>query len=292
MSDFSNQTLLVTGAGGQFGRIAVEELLARGAKHVVAGTRDPAKLADLAPKGVAVRALDFDKPETLAAAFAGVDRVLLISTDSVGRRTEQQGAAVAAAAQAGVKHVVYTSAPNANPNEGLTLLNEHYATEQALAGTGMTWTILRNHLYAEVVFYGAKAAVDGGKLFDATGDGLRNYVWREDAARAAAGALLIADGKSIWDVTGPAPLSQAQVAKLLSDASGKPVQRIGLTGAQLKEGLMSHGLPEPVADLSVNFDLDAAQGFHAISTDVVERFSGRKPKTLAEFVTANKAALA
>lgn len=292
MSDFSNQTLLVTGASGHFGRIAVKELLARGARHIVAGTRDPAKLADLADKGVAVRALDFDKPESLAAAFAGVDRVLLISTDSVGRRAGQQAAAVAAAAKAGVQHVVYTSAPNANPNPGSVLLNEHFATEQALMTSGMTWTMLRNHLYAEVIFYGAKAAVDGGKLFDATDGGLRNYVWRDDAARAAAGALLTAEGNSIWDVTGPAPVSQVQVARLLSEASGKPVQRIGLTGAQLKEGLVGHGLPEPVADLTVGFDRDAAQGFHAIATDVVEHFSGRKPKSVAEFIAANKAALA
>ncbi|MEO5808266.1 NAD(P)H-binding protein [Devosia sp.] len=292
MTQFKDQTLLVTGAAGHFGRIAIDELLARGATKIIAGTRDPSKLADLATKGVTVRALDFDKPEDLATAFNGVDRVLLISTDSIGRRAEQQIKAVKAAAAAGVKHFVYTSAPNANPNPGNVLSNEHFATEQALANSGATSTILRNHLYAEVILYGASSAVAGGALYDATGDGLRSYVWREDAARTAAGALLSAEGNAILDVTGPAPVAQAEVAGLLAELSGKPVNRVGLTGEQLKSGMVANGLPEAVADLMVNFDIDAAKGYHALSTDVVETFSGRKPQSVAAFLATNKAAFA
>lgn len=292
MTQFKDQTLLVTGAAGHFGRIAVEELLARGATKVIAGTRDPSKLADLAAKGVTVRALDFDKPETLAAAFAGVDRVLLISTDSVGRRAEQQQHGITAAAKAGVKHIVYTSAPNASPNAGNVLSNEHYATERALAATTLNWTVLRNHLYAEVILYGAGAAVSGGTLYDATGTGGRNYVWREDAARAAAGALLSAEGQAILDVTGSAPLTQTEVAALLAKIASKPVERVGLTGEQLKGGMVANGLPEPVADLMVHFDLDAAKGYHAITTNVVESFSGRAPQSVEAFLTQNKAAFA
>lgn len=292
MSDYTNSSLLVTGASGNFGRIAIEELLARGATNLIAGTRDPAKLADLAARGVTVRALDFDKPETLATAFAGVERVLLISTDQLGRRAEQQSAAIAAAERAGVKHIVYTSAPNANPNSGNSVGNEHYATERALALSGLTWTVLRNHLYAEVILYGAAAAVGGGTLYDATNAGGRSYVWREDAARAAAGALLTADGNAILDVTGPAPLTQIEIASLLAEVSGKPVQRVALTGEQLKAGMLAHGLPEGVADLMVQFDLDAANGYHAIATDVVAQFSGRAPQTVESFLTQNRAAFA
>ncbi|UXN72991.1 NAD(P)H-binding protein [Devosia sp. A8/3-2] len=118
MADFKNSTLLVTGASGQFRRSAVEELLARGATKIIAGTRNPAKLADLAARGVEVRRLDFDDKASLAAGFAGVERVLLISTDAVGSRVAQQKNAVEAAKAAGVKHVVYTSAPNPRPNPG------------------------------------------------------------------------------------------------------------------------------------------------------------------------------
>src|SRR4051812_22367390 len=108
MTEFRDQTILVTGANGHLGRLAVEELLARGATKVIAGTRDPSKLGDLAARGIEVRRVDFADTE-LASAFAGVDRLLIISTVDPERRAHQI-AAVAAAKTAGVKHIVYTSA--------------------------------------------------------------------------------------------------------------------------------------------------------------------------------------
>ena len=291
MTQFINDTLLVTGAGGQFGRIAVEELLARGATKVIAGTRDPSKLADLAAKGITVRKLDFDDASTLPAAFAGVDRVLLISSDALGRRVQQHSAAIAAAEAAGVKHVVYTSAPGARPNVGTGVSPEHYWTEQALAASGMDWTALRNHIYAEISLLGAGHALETGQLFDATGGKGRAYVTRADAARTAAGALLGAEGKAIYDVSGPRAVTQAELAALFAEIAGKPVTRIGLEPAQLHGGLLAAGLPAEMADVMVAFDVDASEGLHAVVTDVVKQFSGRDPQDLADFLRDNAAAL-
>lgn len=291
MADFKNSTLLVTGASGQFGRLAVEELLARGATKLIAGTRDPAKLADLAARGVEVRQLDFDDKASLAAGFAGVDRVLLISTDAVGNRVAQHKNAVEAAKAAGIKHVVYTSAPNPRPNPGTGVSPEHYWTEVAIAAAGLDFTFLRNHIYAEISLLGAAPAIGSGQLYDATNGGGRSYVTRADAARTAAGALLTAQGQAIFDVTGPAAVTQAELAAEFAKASGKPVARVGLTGEQLRGGLIAAGLPEGMADVMVAFDVDAADGYHAIVTDTVEQFSGRKPATLTAFLEANRAAL-
>ncbi len=291
MSNYKKSSLLVTGAAGHLGRLAVEALLARGATNIIAGTRDPAKLADLAAKGVTIKTLDFDDPSSLATAFAGVERVLLVSTDAIGRRAAQHAAAIAAAKAAGVKHIVYTSAPAASPNPDNLLANEHFATEQALAASGIGYTILRNHIYAEGILQSAPSALASGQWFDATNGGGRNYIWRADAAAAAAGALLSADGAGIYDVTGPQPVTQTEVAALVGSQTGKPVTRVGLTGDQLRGGLLSHGVPEFIVNLIVNFDLDAAAGYHAITTDVVEKFSGRKPRSVAEFVAANSSAL-
>ncbi|MDB5537339.1 MAG: NAD(P)-dependent oxidoreductase [Devosia sp.] len=292
MSDFKNQTLLVTGASGHFGRLAVDELLARGATKVVAGTRDPAKLANLAAKGVKVVALDFDDKASLASAFAGVDRVLMISTDTVGRRTEQQRAAVAAAEAAGVKHVVYTSAPTPRPNPEGGAGIEHFWTEQALAASGMDWTFLRNHLYTDfIVSMSAAPALASGQWFDATGGRARAYVTRADTARAAAGALLQAEGRTIYDVTGPGAVTQEEVAALLAAAAGKPITRVGLTAEQLKGGLVAAHVPAFMAELLVAFDTDAAAGFHDIVMDTVERFSGRAPQSVASYIAENAAAL-
>lgn len=290
MSQFKDQTLLVTGAAGQFGRLAIEELLARGATQLIAGTRDPAKLADLAARGVTVRKVDFDDAD-LAQAIAGVDRLLLISTDAVGQRIAQQSHAVAAAKAAGVKHIVYTSAPNPRPNAGGGVSPEHYWTEQAIAGSGLDYTMLRNHIYAEISLLGAHSAIGSGQLFDATDGKGRSYVTRADTARTAAGALLTAEGKAIHDVTGPAAITQETLASLLAQFSGKPVTRIGLSATELRQGMVAAGFPEAMADVMVAFDRDAADGFHAVVTGTVEQFSGRKPEALADFLSANRAAL-
>ena len=291
MAQFKDQTLLVTGAAGQFGRIAVEELLARGATKVIAGTRDPAKLADLAARGVTVRKIDFDDVAGLASGFAGVDRVLIISTDGIGRRAEQQSAAVAAAKAAGVKHIVYTSAPAARPNADAGLAGEHFWTEVAIGQSGLDFTILRNHMYAENNLMSAAQEVASGQLFGLIGDRGTSYVTRADAARTAAGALLTAEGKSVLDVTGPAPVTNNDRAGLYAQVTGKPVNSIAITPPELTAGMVAAGLPEGFAQALVAFQVDAVIGYHGAVTDTVERFSGRKPTTFADFIAENRAAL-
>lgn len=291
MSTFSNVPLLVTGASGNLGRVAVEELLARGATNIIAGTRDPSKLADLAAKGVAVRKLDFNEPASLPGAFAGTERVLLISTDGIGTRRAQHEAAIAAAKQAGVKHIVYTSAPAARPNADAGLNPEHFWTEVALAASGLGFTILRNHMYAENNLADAAHVIASGQLFGLNGDRGTAYVTRADAARTAAGALLSAEDNTIEDVTGPAPVTNEQRAALYTEITGKPVAVIPLSPVDLKAGLVAAGLPEGYAEALVAFQRDAASGYHGVVTNVVELYSGRKPQSLADFLLANKAAL-
>jgi NAD(P)H dehydrogenase (quinone) len=291
MAQYKDQTLLVTGAAGQFGRLAVEELLARGATKIIAGTRDPAKLADLAARGVTVRKVDFDDAASLASGFAGVDRVLIISTDGIGKRVAQQTAAVAAAKAAGVKHIVYTSAPAARPNADAGLAGEHFWTEVAIGQSGIGFTVLRNHMYAENTLMSAAHEVASGQLFGLIGDRGTSYVTRADAARAAAGALLTAEGNSVLDVTGPAPVTNADRAKLYAQATGKPVNNIAITPPELTAGMVAAGIPEGFAQALVAFQVDAVIGYHGAVTDVVEQFSGRKPQAFADFLAANRAAL-
>lgn len=291
MSSFKDQTLLVTGASGQLGGIAVEELLARGATKVIAGTRDPAKLADLAARGVTVRKVDFDDAASLPAAFAGVDRVLIVSTDGIGKRVAQQVAAVEAAKAAGVKHIVYTSAPAARPNADAGLAGEHFWTEVAIAQSGLDFTILRNHMYAENNLMDASHVVASGQLFGLIGDRGTAYVTRADAGRAAAGALLSAEGKRFEDVTGPTAVTNAERAAIYSQVTGKPVSNIAITPPELKAGLAGAGLPEFLVDALLAFQVDAVLGHHGVVTDTVERYSGRKPQPLADFLAANRPAL-
>src|SRR5262249_19713219 len=138
-------TLLVTGASGHLGRRVLELLLEAGAGQIIAATRTPEKLADFAQRGVVVRHADFDDPASLAEAFKGAERLLLISTDAIGTpglRIQQHTNAIKAAEEAGVSHVVYTSLINPEPGTPIAIAPDHYGTEQALAQSKLGFTVL------------------------------------------------------------------------------------------------------------------------------------------------------
>ncbi|MCF1742611.1 NAD(P)H-binding protein [Paradevosia shaoguanensis] len=297
MANFANSTLLVTGASGHLGRKAVESLLARGAKRVVAMTRSPDKLRDLAAKGVEVRAGSFDEPASLDAAFKGIDRLLLISTDAVGvpgGRKAQHIRGIDAAERAGVGYIAYTSltAPYPSANPASVVPDDHFWTEARLAAGKADWSSLRNNLYTEGILQSAGAAIASGKLYHAQGTAGRASVAHDDAAEAAAGALLLGESKRIYDVGGPAAVTQAEVAAILSGLSGRSIEAVALSGEDFRAGLRAAGVPEAFVGIAAQFDIDTAQGYHAIVTDAVEQLTGRKPRSVEDVLAANAAKLA
>jgi len=284
------QTLLVTGASGQLGRRVVEILLEKNGGTIIAATRTPEKLADFAARGVEVRKADFEDLASLATAFAGVDRLLLISTDAVivpGQRIIQHKNAVNAAEAAGVKHIVYTSLMNPGPESPVTLAPDHDATEQALDATKIGWTVLRENIYTEGAFNVIQQAIQLGSLFSAGGDGKTAYITREDCAQAAAAALASTfEGRRTLDITGPEALSQADLAKIASDISGKTIPYVPLTAEVLTQNLLAAGLPQVVADLVTSFEVAIAKGLFEEVTTSVEDLTGRKPIRVVDFVAA------
>lgn len=294
MSMTSERTLFVTGASGHLGRRVVELLLEKGAGKIVAGTRKPEKLADLAARGVTVRHADFEDPKGLEAALAGVDRVLIISTDAIdrpGRRLAQHKAAVAAAAAAGVKHAVYTSMPNPETSP-VVFAPDHLGTEQALAASGMTWTITRMCWYTDFLIPTLAPAVASGKLTAATGNGGAPYVTREDCAQAAAAALASTDTSNrTWNITGPAVVTYAELAKLASELTGHPVTYVPVEAAERTAQLIAVGTPEPIAKMLVSGQVAVAQGKMGAATTAVKELTGREPQSVREFLSARKAAL-
>lgn len=286
--NFADSALLITGAGGQLGRAVVESLLARGATNIIAGSRTPDKLKDLGDRGVHLREIDFDRPETVGSALAGVDRLLLISTDSLeqrGKRLAQHRVALTAASEKGVSHVVYTSAPSPYPSKDSPVNDDHFWTEAAIFGSRFDWTILRNHLYSDLILMSVPHAIESGKLFGATLGAGRSYVTRADCARTAAAALLSCEGRSIYDVTGPNAVTQDQVAQILTELTGKAIAAVDVPPEALREGLSASGLPPFLVRALVDFDLSAAQGYHAIVTSVIERLTGKKPLSIQQFLT-------
>jgi len=290
----ADKRLLVTGASGNLGKAVVAELQRLGAKTVIAATRTPGKHQELAALGVEEREADFDRPETLQAAFRGVERLLLVSTDSLHApevRIKQHRAAIQAAVGAGVEHVVYTSLPNAHPTEGPSIPDDHFWTEVALFESGLNWTILRNNLYAEVILRFAHFALKTGKLVSATQSRGRSYVTREDCARTAAAALLNSTGKAIYDVTGPASVTHEQVASVLSLLSGKPIQHVNVTPEEVEKGLVAAGIPQFAARSVRELDEETSRGYHAIVTTTVTNLTGRVPLSVEDFLQATVPAL-
>ncbi len=291
----SDRTLFVTGASGHLGRRVIEILLEKNAGKIVAGTRKPEKLADLAARGAVVRHADFEDPKGLEAALAGVDRVLIISTDAIdrpGRRLGQHKAAVAAAASAGVKHAVYTSMPNPETSP-VVFAPDHLGTEQALKSSGITHTILRNCWYTDFLIPGLAAAVASGKLIAATGEGGAPYVTREDCAQAAAAALASSDASNkTWNITGPDLVTYGDLAKFASELTGHPVTYVPVTPEEREAQLVAAGTPEFIAKLLISSQKAIAQGKMGTPTTAVKELTGRQPMSVREFLSANKAALA
>lgn len=294
-----SKTLLVTGASGQLGRSVINHLLDTfkvPAARIIATTRTPANLADLAARGVTVRAADFDDPASLAEAFQGADRVLIISTNELaiqGKRREQQLAAVAAAKQAGVAHLLYTSMPNTEPGSPVLFAPDHYDTEQAIKASGIPHTIFRNGWYDENLFMAMPQILASGHWYTSAGDGRISYGARDDLAAAiAAGLASGADDSKTYTLTGPKAYTVDEVAALVTEVTGKPIQVIQLSDEALTEGMKSAGLPEPIARLLVSFDAATRVGGLGMVTDSVEKLSGRKSVSLKQFLETNKAALA
>lgn len=293
------ETILVTGASGHLGRGVIAHLLGTFGMEpgrIIAVTRDASKLADLAAQGVTVRSGDFDNQASLLSAFAGADRVLIVSTNAVGepgKRLRQHLSAIAAAKQAGAKHVAYTSMPEPEPGNAVLFAPDHHGTEQALRESGLPYTIFRNNWYAENLFMSLPKAFASGSWYTSAGDGKTAFVQRDDIAAAIAGGLARGGSDSAtYTLTGGKAFSNGEIAEMASAAAGKPLAVVNLSDEALAGGMKAAGVPAPVIPLLVSFDTNTRNGGLAGVTGDVEKLSGRAPMPLDAFIKANIAGLA
>lgn len=290
--------LLVTGASGHLGRLVLDKLLERGveASSIIATTRDPAKLADYAAKGIEIRKADFDDTAALAGAFKGAARLALISTDALddkGTRRRQHANAVEAAKAAGVKHIVYTSMPNPMPDAKVIFAPDHRLTEEAIKASGLTYTILRNTWYQENQFMSLPSVLkSGGQWYTSTGEGKVSFIARVDCADAIAAVLASGTTESAtYTLTGAESFTSAQVAVLASEVLGTPVTVIQLTDEQLAAGMKQHGVPDFLIPMLISFEAGIRLGQLSDQSGDLEKLTGKKPTPFRSFFENNKAAL-
>jgi NAD(P)H dehydrogenase (quinone) len=284
-------SIVVTGATGHLGRLAVEALMERGvpAADVVATGRRTETLADLAERGVVVRTADYDDEASLEEALAGADRLLLVSGSEVGQRVRQHGNAIAAARAADVGFIAYTSIAHADTST-LLLAEEHRATEQLLAEAGVPHALLRNSWYTENYTAQLPVYLEHG-IAGAAGDGAVSAATRADYAAAAA-AVVATDGHAgaVYELGG-APFTMAELAQVVSAATGRTVTYTDLPVEQYQRVLVAAGLPEPAAAVFADGDRGVAAGELLVEGDDLARLLGRAPTSLPEAVAAAVAAL-
>ncbi len=280
--------IVVTGASGQLGRIVVQNLLARGvpAGEIVAAVRNPAKAADLAASGVQVREADYTKPATLAAAFAGARKLMLVSSSEVGQRAAQHAAAIEAAKAARVGLVAYTSILRA-PTSKIDLAVEHRETEAMLKASGLPHVLLRNGWYTENYTGSLGAALAHGVVLGAAGSGRISAAARADYAAAAA-AVLVREGEAdkVYELAGDQPFTMAEFAAEVARQSGKPVVYQDLSEAGFKAALVGVGLPEGFAAALAQSSAASAEGELFEGGRQLSALIGRPTTPLAESVAA------
>jgi NAD(P)H dehydrogenase (quinone) len=294
MARVETGSLLVTGASGQLGHRVVELLVESGAGPIVALTRTPEKLRDLAARGVSVRPADLDRATGLESALAGASRMLLV-TDAIdwpGRRAQQHGNAIGAAVHAGIGHVVYVSFSAHDPESPVLIAPEHHASEAALAASGLGWTFLRNNLYADDLLRSLPRAVAAGQIVAAAGGGAAAYVTREDCARVAAAVMAAkALPNAAYEVTGPEAVTHAELARIASQVSGRSVVYVPVDALALRSRLVASGLSRMEANIRASFDVGIARGVFRRVTPAVMNLTGHPPMGVAEFLSRHRDAL-
>jgi NAD(P)H dehydrogenase (quinone) len=272
----------VTGATGQLGQIVVSKLKEKtAADNIVALVRSKQKASNL---GVEVREADYDKPETLATALQGIDTLLLISANEIGKRATQHKNIIEAAKKAGVKWIVYTSLLHADTSS-INLAGEHLATEVALKESGIPFTLLRNGWYTENYTGSIPGALGGGAFLGSAGDGKISSAARKDFAEAAA-VVLTGEGHQgkVYELAGDNAYTLTDFAAEISRQAGKDIPFKNLPESEYTAILTNFGVPQGFAQAIANWDVSVSKGDVFDDSRQLSKLIGRPTTPLSETV--------
>jgi NAD(P)H dehydrogenase (quinone) len=282
--------LAITGATGQLGLATIQALLGTIApSELVAVVRNPQKAAGLLPPGLTVRTADYNDPTALVAAFQDVEKVVLVSSRELDTevRMRQHQHVLAAATQAGVRQVLYTSVLNPSLTSAFQASPSHLLTEKALQASGLGYTILRNTLYLDnLPAQVGNEAVASGKVYAAAGHGRASYGLRTEMGEILANVLTSAGHENqVYDIAPGPAYSYLDIATTLSEVTGQPIEYVSLSAEELAAEMRAHKVPEVFANLRLGVNEAIKNGEFAVPTDTFERLLGRKPTDLKTYLT-------
>jgi NAD(P)H dehydrogenase (quinone) len=282
--------IFITGATGQFGKATIDFLIKKGVKpaSITALARSAEKAGELIDKGVNVKIGDYEDYPSLLAAFAGVDKLLLISSSDMVNRVRQHANVVKAAKEVGVKHIIYTSF--LRKNETATspiafIAQQHIESEKVIRESGIPYTFMFNALYADAIlmFMGEKVVETG--IFLPAGKGRAAFAARTDMAEAAANLLVSREPlKKEYIIANTENYSLNDIASYLTELSGKPVAYHAPSKEVYLDTVIKAGLPEQYAQMFASFSQAIEQGEFETSTTDLEKLLGRKPVTMKDFL--------
>lgn len=282
--------ILVTGANGHFGSATIDYLLQKGVQpqEIAALVRSEEKGASLKDKGIELRLGDYHNYNSLMEGFKGIDKLLFVSSPSPADRTQEHTNVVNAAKKAGVKHIVYTSLERKNEtaNSPLkTLMLAHVATEKAIKGSGIDYTIMRCNLYGDYIpwMVGEKVLETG--IYYPAGSTKVNWTMRNDMAEAAAN-ILIGEGHRNKDyyISSAEQFSFLDIANIISEVSGKQVSYTSPGVQEYTTTASNAGMPQMLVEIFAGFATATEQGEFLTEKMDLEKLLGRKPLSIKGFL--------
>ena len=279
--------IAITGATGQLGNLVIEQLLQlTAAQNIVALVRNIDKAEHFKAQGIELREFDYDRPETLVPALLGVDKLLLISANEIGRRTPRHQAVIDAAKVAGVPYLAYTSLLRADKSP-LGLAQEHRETERLIQDSGITYTFLRNNWYSENYLAGIAHTIEIGTLFGAAQDGRISSASRIDYAEAAAKVLTSTGHENkTYELGGSESFSLSDLATFIGQAVNKDIIYQNLSAEEYTQGLTQAGLPAGLVDVIVDADIQTIQGAMYSDSKDLEQLIGHKTTSIQDAIKA------
>ncbi|UVS80379.1 SDR family oxidoreductase [Actinokineospora sp. UTMC 2448] len=285
------RTLLITGATGSVSTALLAELEGSDL-HIRALVRDPTRAT--LPPGVEIATGDLDDPRSLTGAFDGVDDLWLLVPNGP-RAPENSSNALWAARQAGVERVVRLSAVGAAHDAPTRSGRLHALSDHEVAACGMNWTILRPHWFMQNLLNDAPGIATHGTFSSNAAAARLGMIDVRDIARFAARILTDTPTQHhgmTYTPTGPRPVSFTEIARLLTEILGKPVEYHPVSDEDHRKTLLSHGMPWWIADMLIEYSQAYARGWGDYTTNDYQNVVGHPPRDVKDFLHDHAGAFA
>src|SRR5213592_1579653 len=277
-------SVLVTGATGTIGRDVARQLSGKGVA-VRAGIRDTARARKQFGADIALVLFDFESEKTFSEALEGVEKVFLLPP-LLPNQLEVMNVFVDAAKRAGVRHIVKLSAIGVDDETHPTAIKWHGANEQHIRESGVAFTFLRPNSFMQNFF--TYFPPRNGAIYLPWGTGTASFVDTRDIASVAA-KVLTSDGHEgkIYTLTGPATLGIAEVARILSEMTGREFKYVDVPEAAARDGMLQAGVPPWQVDLVMELHAVNKQNRWSAVTSDIEKVTGTPPTDFAQFARAH-----